>query len=91
VSTEGNDAPAPEPEPAPEIEPAPVPVPAPVPPPPPRSRLVRAAAAIGRVPGALERAYLWMRSRYGAMDARTAGFYRIVIGFLCAADCIRHW
>jgi hypothetical protein len=99
VSTEDNDAavPAPEAEPVPELAPEaePVPEPVPAPPPPKPSRLVRAARAVVRaflwIPGALERAYLWMRARYGGMDARTAGLYRIVLGFLCAADCIRHW
>jgi hypothetical protein len=33
----------------------------------------------------------WFRDRYFVMDPRTAGLYRIVIGFLCVAHMIRHW
>ena len=32
-----------------------------------------------------------MRAHYLRMDPRTAGLFRIVVGFLCAADGIRHW
>jgi hypothetical protein len=33
----------------------------------------------------------WIRDTYCVMDPRTAGLFRIVIGFLCTADAIRHW
>jgi hypothetical protein len=33
----------------------------------------------------------YMREHYARMDPRTAGIYRIVLGFLAAADAIRHW
>ena len=33
----------------------------------------------------------WMRDHYCRMDPRTAGIFRIVLGFLCATDTIRHW
>jgi hypothetical protein len=32
-----------------------------------------------------------MREHYGHMDPRTAGLFRIVVGFLCATDAMRHW
>ena len=32
-----------------------------------------------------------IRDTYCRMDPRTAGLFRIVVGFLCAADAIRHW
>ncbi|APR83577.1 Hypothetical protein A7982_08926 [Minicystis rosea] len=32
-----------------------------------------------------------IRDLYCRMDPRTAGIYRIIVGFLCAADAIRHW
>jgi hypothetical protein len=81
MSTDEIAAAEPAPEPAAEPAPAPAPEPAAEPAPPPSP-----APAGGR----LERAYLWMRARYGVMDARTAGLYRIVLGFLCAADTLRH-
>ena len=33
----------------------------------------------------------WIRDTYCVMDPRTAGLFRIVLGFLCAANAIRHW
>ncbi len=38
----------------------------------------------------VRRAGGWFRDHYLRMDPRTAGLYRIVLGFLCAADCLRH-
>lgn len=35
--------------------------------------------------------YLWLRESYASVDPRTLGVFRIVLGFLCAADAIRHW
>ena len=49
-----------------------------------RPRRERVFDAIGRF-GA------YMREHYARMDPRTAGIFRIVLGFLCAADAIRHW
>jgi hypothetical protein len=39
----------------------------------------------------LRRFGAYIRERYCRMDPRTAGLYRIVVGFLCAADTIRRW
>jgi hypothetical protein len=33
----------------------------------------------------------WIRDHYCVMEPRTAGIYRIVVGFLCVADMLRHW
>ena len=32
----------------------------------------------------------WIRATYCVMDPRSAGVFRVVLGFLCAADAIRH-
>lgn len=58
--------------------------PLPPPPPPSPSRRARLFAAAGR-------AGAYLRDHYARMDPRTAGLFRIVLGFLCAADTIRHW
>ena len=34
---------------------------------------------------------IWIREHYCVMEPRTAGIYRIVVGFLCTADMLRHW
>src|SRR5262249_26141583 len=52
--------------------------PPPRPPPPARFAGVRAFGA-------------FMREHYCRMDPRTAGLFRIVLGFLCSADLLRHW
>ncbi len=39
---------------------------------------------VGRARAALAR-------RYGSIDPRTAGLFRLVLGALLAADCLRHW
>ncbi|MDI1477099.1 HTTM domain-containing protein [Polyangium sp. y55x31] len=39
----------------------------------------------------LRAAFAWLRDHYMTMDPRTLGFFRLVIGFLVTADCIRHW
>lgn len=33
----------------------------------------------------------WIREHYMVLDPRTAGLYRIVIGFLLTANALRHW
>ncbi|MEO7330788.1 MAG: HTTM domain-containing protein, partial [Minicystis sp.] len=33
----------------------------------------------------------WFYAHYCVMEPRTAGLYRIVVGFLCATDAMRHW
>ncbi|MFO0760404.1 MAG: HTTM domain-containing protein [Byssovorax sp.] len=33
----------------------------------------------------------WFYETYCTMEPRTAGLYRIVVGFLCATDAMRHW
>ncbi len=35
--------------------------------------------------------FAWLRDHYMQLDPRTLGFFRLVIGFLVTADCIRHW
>lgn len=42
-------------------------------------------------PSRVRRFGAYMREHYGRMDPRTAGIFRIVVGFLCAADTIRRW
>lgn len=37
------------------------------------------------------RAHGYLREHYARMDPRTAGLFRIVIGFLCAAETVRRW
>lgn len=37
------------------------------------------------------RTRLWIREHYCTIDPRTLGVFRIVLGFLLTADCIRHW
>lgn len=37
------------------------------------------------------RAHAHLREHHARMDPRTAGLFRIVIGFVCAADTIRRW
>ncbi len=32
-----------------------------------------------------------MSARYLQMDPRTAGVFRVVLGFLCAGDLLRRW
>lgn len=39
----------------------------------------------------LRRAGAYMKEHYFRMDPRTAGLYRIMVGFLCAGDALRHW
>lgn len=39
----------------------------------------------------LARARAWFRPRYMRLDPRTLGLFRIVIGALLCADCLRHW
>jgi hypothetical protein len=39
----------------------------------------------------LRRFGAFMHEHYFHMDPRTAGFFRIVLGFLCATDAMRHW
>jgi hypothetical protein len=39
----------------------------------------------------LVRLLAWIREHYMVLDPRTAGLYRIVIGFLLTANAIRHW
>src|SRR5262245_18612420 len=41
--------------------------------------------ALARAAGELARRY------YLTADLRTLGLYRIVLGFLLCADCVRHW
>jgi hypothetical protein len=67
---------------------------APPSPPPEAGAPAPAAAKPGRARRtgrALIRAHAWMREHYGRMDPRTAGLFRIALGLLCSADCIRHW
>jgi predicted DCC family thiol-disulfide oxidoreductase YuxK len=33
----------------------------------------------------------WTRQYYLTIDPRTLGFFRLVLGFLVTADCVRHW
>lgn len=33
----------------------------------------------------------WFYETYCVMEPRTAGLYRILVGFLCATDAMRHW
>lgn len=33
----------------------------------------------------------WIREHYCSVDLRTLGLFRLVLGFLLAADCLRHW
>ncbi len=33
----------------------------------------------------------WFYEHYCVMEPRTAGLYRIIVGFLCATDAMRHW
>ncbi len=33
----------------------------------------------------------WFRPRYLRLDPRTLGLYRIIVGVLLCADCLRHW
>ncbi len=33
----------------------------------------------------------WIRDHYMVIDPRTLGVFRLVLGFLLTADCIRHW
>lgn len=42
-------------------------------------------------PSRLRAAGRWLRQHYLQIDPRTAGLYRIVIGFLLCADALRHW
>ncbi len=39
----------------------------------------------------LRETLLWIRDHYCVMEPRTAGIYRLVVGFLCVADMLRHW
>ena len=39
----------------------------------------------------LRAAFAWVRDRYFVIDPRTAGVFRIALGLLLLADCIRHW
>lgn len=39
----------------------------------------------------LAAARAWFAARYMRLDPRTLGLYRIVIGALLCADCLRHW
>lgn len=43
--------------------------------------------ALGRIEGWYE----WIKEHYCQLDPRTAGIFRIVIGFLAAAHAARHW
>jgi hypothetical protein len=43
-----------------------------------------------RTIASLREAGAWMRDHYLRMDPRTAGLFRIVVGFLTAGDCLRH-
>jgi hypothetical protein len=47
--------------------------------------------SIRRVGIAVERAGAFLRDRYLVADPRTLGLFRIVLGSLLCADCIRHW
>jgi predicted DCC family thiol-disulfide oxidoreductase YuxK len=39
----------------------------------------------------MRRLRLWLREHYCRIDPRTLGVFRLVLGFLLTADCIRHW
>ncbi|XXX76312.1 hypothetical protein WMF30_52545 [Sorangium sp. So ce134] len=39
----------------------------------------------------LRRAGRWIKERYCTIDVRTLGLFRLVLGFLLATDCVRHW
>ncbi|WP_437926925.1 hypothetical protein WMF37_49170 [Sorangium sp. So ce291] len=41
--------------------------------------------------GRLRRAGRWIKERYCTIDVRTLGLFRLVLGFLLASDCVRHW
>ncbi|MGK3988357.1 hypothetical protein WME99_35270 [Sorangium sp. So ce136] len=41
--------------------------------------------------GRLRRAGRWIKEHYCTIDVRTLGLFRLVLGFLLATDCVRHW
>ncbi|WP_437482705.1 hypothetical protein WME75_41385 [Sorangium sp. So ce1014] len=41
--------------------------------------------------GRLRRVGRWIKERYCTIDVRTLGLFRLVLGFLLASDCVRHW
>ncbi|WP_437967105.1 hypothetical protein WMF04_47430 [Sorangium sp. So ce260] len=41
--------------------------------------------------GRLRRAGRWIKEHYCTIDVRTLGLFRLVLGFLLASDCVRHW
>ncbi len=43
------------------------------------------------LPSRFERMRAFVRARYMHVDPRTAGIFRIVLGFLLTADTLRHW
>lgn len=42
-------------------------------------------------PTRFERVRTWIRDHYMHVDPRTAGLFRLVLGFLLVADTLRHW
>jgi hypothetical protein len=51
----------------------------------------RIASRLARFRGRVRDLLRWIRDHYCVIDVRTAGLFRIVLGFLCATDTIRHW
>ncbi|WP_437326104.1 hypothetical protein [Sorangium sp. So ce381] len=41
--------------------------------------------------GRLRRVGRWIKEHYCTIDVRTLGLFRLVLGFLLSADCVRHW
>ncbi|XYH97345.1 hypothetical protein ACMHYB_57905 [Sorangium sp. So ce1128] len=41
--------------------------------------------------GRLRRVGRWIKEHYCTIDVRTLGLFRLVLGFLLASDCVRHW
>ncbi|MGK3969900.1 hypothetical protein WMF38_32035 [Sorangium sp. So ce118] len=41
--------------------------------------------------GRLRRVGRWIKEHYCTIDVRTLGLFRLVLGFLLATDCVRHW
>ncbi|WP_437937224.1 hypothetical protein [Sorangium sp. So ce341] len=51
----------------------------------------RAAAPRPSARDRLRRAGRWIKEHYCTIDVRTLGLFRLVLGFLLASDCVRHW